>query len=111
MSYTLERKYSTTQQTRLKESVLNLLNQNFLGSYDLKKITYDGFESILPIEVTQSGVAGPVPTAIQEAGTAFILSQRVLRKNVKYTSAESIMNDKVTMDGLKKYLLKPMRIV
>lgn len=101
-----ERKYSTTQQTRLKESVLNLLNQNFVGSYDLKKITYDGFESILPIEVTQSGVAGPVPTAIQEAGTAFILSQRVLRKNVKYTSAESIMNDKVTMDGLKKIFTK-----
>ena len=51
-----------------------------------------------PLTILVSGAGGG------GAGTAFILSQRVLRKNVKYTSAESIMNDKVTMDGLKKIL-------
>jgi hypothetical protein len=58
------------------------------------------------VKVTQAGVAGPVPTAIQEAGSAFILTQ-VLRKNKKFASAADILNDVETKRGLEKIFKSP----
>lgn len=101
-----EKKLTATQQKKLKQDVLQMLNDNFFGSYEIGDIKYDGFESVLKLKVEQGGVAGPVPTAIQEAGSAFILTQ-VLRNNKKFASAADIMNDNDTKKGLEKIFKAP----
>ena len=101
-----EKKLTATQQKKLKQDVLKMLNDNFFGSYEIGDIKYDGFESVLKLKVEQGGVAGPVPTAIQEAGSAFILTQ-VLRKNKKFASAADILNDNDTKKGLEKIFKAP----
>ena len=78
-----DRKLTTTQQNKLKTDVLKILDENFYGSYEIGKVKIDGSDSLLSINVTQGGVAGSVPTAIQEAGSAFILTQ-VLKNNKKF---------------------------
>ena len=47
------------------------------------------------------GKGGSVKTAIQEEGSAFILTQ-VLKKNKKFESAKDIINDTETYKGLEK---------
>ena len=101
-----EKKLTATQQKKLKQDVLQMLNDNFFGSYEVGDIKYDGFESVLKLKVEQGGVAGPVPTAIQEAGSAFILTQ-VLKNNKKFASAADIMNDNDTKKGLEKIFKAP----
>ena len=101
-----EKKLTATQQKKLKQDVLQMLNDNFFGSYEIGDIKYDGFESVLKLKVEQGGVAGPVPTAIQEAGSAFILTQ-VLKNNKKFASASDIMNDNDTKKGLEKIFKAP----
>jgi len=101
-----EKKLTATQQKKLKQDVLQMLNDNFFGSYEIGDIKYDGFESVLKLKVEQGGVAGPVPTAIQEAGSAFILTQ-VLKKNKKFASAADILNDNDTKKGLEKIFKAP----
>ena len=101
-----EKKLTATQQKKLKQDVLKMLNDNFFGSYEIGDIKYDGFESVLKLKVEQGGVAGPVPTAIQEAGSAFILTQ-VLKKNKKFASAADILNDNDTKKGLEKIFKAP----
>ena len=101
-----ERKLNSTQQKKIKEEVLVKLQENFTGSYVVGNPEIDKFESVLPIKVTQSGVAGPVPTAIQEAGSAFILTQ-VLKKNKKFNSAADILDDTETKKGLEKIFKAP----
>ena len=101
-----EKKLTATQQKKLKQDVLKMLNDNFFGSYEIGDIKYDGFESVLKLKVEQGGVAGPVPTAIQEAGSAFILTQ-VLKNNKKFASAADIMNDNDTKKGLEKIFKAP----
>jgi hypothetical protein len=101
-----ERKLNSTQQKKIKEEVLVKLQENFTGSYVVGNPEIDKFESVLPIRVTQSGVAGPVPTAIQEAGSAFILTQ-VLKKNKKFNSAADILDDTETKKGLEKIFKAP----
>lgn len=101
-----EKKLTATQQKKLKQDVLQMLNDNFFGSYEIGDIKYDGFESVLKLKVEQGGVAGPVPTAIQEAGSAFILTQ-VLKNNKKFASAADIMNDNDTKKGLEKIFKAP----
>lgn len=101
-----EKKLTTIQQKKLKQDVLKMLNDNFYGSYEIGDIKYDGFESVLKLKVDQVGPAGSVPTAIQEAGSAFILTQ-VLKNNKKFTSAADIMNDNDTKKGLDKIFRAP----
>lgn len=101
-----EKKLTATQQKKLKQDVLQMLNDNFFGSYEIGDIKYDGFESVLKLKVEQGGVAGPVPTAIQEAGSAFILTQ-VLKNNKKFENASDIMNDNDTKKGLEKIFKAP----
>lgn len=101
-----DRKLTPTQQNKIKQDVLKILDENFYGSYEIGKIEFDGFDSILTINVSQSGVAGPVPTAIQEAGSAFILTQ-VLKRNKKFNSAADILNDSETKRGLDKIFKPP----
>ena len=101
-----DQKLNSTQQNKVKNGVLEILQENFYGSYELGDIKFDGFESLLLVKVTQGGVAGPVPTAIQEAGSAFILTQ-VLRKNKKFASAADILNDVETKKGLEKIFKPP----
>ena len=101
-----EKKLTATQQKKLKQDVLQMLNDNFFGSYEIGDIKYDGFESVLKLKVEQGGVAGPVPTAIQEAGSAFILTQ-VLKNNKKFASAADIMNDNDTKKGLERIFKAP----
>jgi hypothetical protein len=101
-----DQKLNPTQQKKVKDGVLGLLQENFSGSYELGDIKFDGFESLLLIKVSQGGVAGPVPTAIQEAGSAFILTQ-VLRKNKKFATAVDILNDVETKKGLEKIFKPP----
>jgi hypothetical protein len=108
-----DRKLTTGQKTTLKKKVIDLLEKNFYGSYEVKDIetvkdvefTREGKVEIesntLIIKVEQLGEAGSVPTAIQEEGSAYILTQ-VLRKNKKFTSAVDILNDTETNKGLEK---------
>jgi hypothetical protein len=113
------RKLTPGQKTSLKKEVSNLLEKNFYGSYEVNNIktTEDEDEEIdkktgkfevvkrlfntLTIKVEQLGEAGSVPTAKQEEGSAFILSQ-VLRKNKKFTKASDILNDTETKNELEK---------
>lgn len=99
----LKGKLNINQQNKIKNEVLDILNENFYGTYEIGKIKFDDEfdESFLSIKVTQSGVAGPVPTAKQEEGSAFILTQ-VLKRNKKFLSAEDILNDDETSKELKK---------
>jgi len=101
-----DKKLTPTQQKKIKDGVLGILQENFYGSYELGDIEFDGFESLLMVKVTQAGVAGPVPTAIQEAGSAFILTQ-VLKRNKKFESASDILNDVETKKGLDKIFKPP----
>ena len=101
-----DKKLNPTQQKKVKDGVLQLLQENFYGSYEVGNIKFDGFESLLLIKVSQGGVVGSVPTAIQESGSAFILSQ-VLKKNKKFASAADILNDSETKKGLEKIFKPP----
>ena len=104
----LKGKLNTTQQSKVKTEVLNILNENFYGEYEIGKIKFDDEfgESLLTIKVVQSGSSTTVPTAIQEAGSAFILTQ-VLKKNKKFTSAADILGDTETKKGLEKIFKAP----
>ena len=99
----LKGKLNTTQQSKVKTEVLNILNENFYGEYEIGKIKFDDEfgESLLTIKVVQSGSSTTVPTPIQESGSAFILTQ-VLKKNKKFNSAADILNDNDANTGLKK---------
>ena len=101
-----DQKLNPTQQKKVKDGVLGLLQENFSGSYELGDIKFDGFESLLVIKISQSGSVGPVPTKIQEKGSAFILTQ-VLRKNKKFATAADILNDVETKKGLEKIFESP----
>jgi len=96
-----EKKLNTTQQKKIKDDVINILRENFYGSYKIDNVKVGRFDSTLLLEIEQSGSMGPVPTDIQEEGSAFILTQ-VLKKNKKFTSANDILNDVETNNGLKK---------
>jgi hypothetical protein len=101
-----ERQLNTVQKKKIKDGVLEILQENFYGTYELGDIEVDRFESLLKIKVSQSGVAGSVPTAMQEAGSAFILTQ-VLKRNKKFESASDILNDVETKKGLDKIFKPP----
>ena len=101
-----ERQLNTVQKKKIKDGVLEILQENFYGTYELGDIEVDRFESLLKIKVSQSGVAGSVPTAMQEAGSAFILTQ-VLKKNKKFSSVADILNDNETKKGLDKIFKPP----
>lgn len=96
-----EKKLNTTQQKKIKDDVINILQENFYGSYKIDNVKVGRFDSTLLLEIEQSGSMGPVPTDIQEEGSAFVLTQ-VLKKNKKFTSANDILNDVETNNGLKK---------
>ena len=96
-----EKKLNTTQQKKIKDDVINILRENFYGSYKIDNVKVGRFDSTLLLEIEQSGSMGPVPTDIQEEGSAFVLTQ-VLKKNKKFTSANDILNDVETNNGLKK---------
>lgn len=101
-----DQKLNTSQKKKVKDDVVKILQENFYGSYELDDIKVGRFDSILSIEVSQGGYAGPVPTAIQEAGSAFILTQ-VLKKNKKFSSAADILSDVETKKGLEKIFKPP----
>ena len=47
-----DKKLTPTQQKKIKDGVLGILQENFYGSYELGNIEFDGFESLLLIKVT-----------------------------------------------------------
>ena len=95
------RSLTKAQKGKISAGVLTLLEENFIGSYKLDDFKYSSGESVLKIKVEQGGVAGAVPTAIQEAGSAYIMT-RVLIKNKKFRSAEEILSDNETKSGIEK---------
>ena len=48
-----DQKLNPTQQKKVKDGVLGLLQENFSGSYELGDIKFDGFESLLVIKISQ----------------------------------------------------------
>ena len=96
-----EKKFNLAQEKALKNNVTKILDENFSGSYELGKLEYDAGESILMIKIADSGAPPKIPTDIQEAGSAFVLTQ-VLKKNKKFTSGADILNDADTRSGLDK---------
>ena len=94
-------KLTTAKQTKITNEVLSKLTENFEGSYDLGKFKYDDGETIFTIKVTKSGVAGTVPTDVQEEGSAYVMT-RVLKNNKKFSSAADILSDVETKKGLDK---------
>ena len=96
-----EKKFTPAQEKTLRTTVTKILDENFLGSYELGDLDYDAGESILMIKIADSGAPPKIPTDIQEAGSAFVLTQ-VLKKNKKFTSAADILNDADTRGGLDK---------
>lgn len=99
-------KLTPTQQKKLKSDLIELLDENFSGSYEIDNIKVVGSKTKLNIKVSQGGVSGPVPTAIQEAGSAFILTQ-VIKNNKKFLSANDILSDNETKKGLEKIFKEP----
>lgn len=95
------RSLTKAQKGKISAGVLTLLEENFIGSYKLDDFKYSSGESVLKIKVEQGGVAGAVPTAIQEAGSAYIMT-RVLIKNKKFRTAEEILSDNETKSGIEK---------
>ena len=95
------RTLTKVQEGRISAGVLTLLEENFIGSYKLDDFKYRSGENVLKLKVEQGGVAGAVPTAIQEAGSAYIMT-RVLVKNKKFRTAEEILSDNETKSGLEK---------
>ena len=90
------------------DEVKKLLQKKFEKGNRLILSTRDGRLRINPEEVYISfkqrpkvGKGGSVKTAIQEEGSAFILTQ-VLKNNKKFESAKDIINDTVTYKGLEK---------
>ena len=90
------------------DEVKKLLQKKFEKGNRLILSTRDGRLRINPEEVYISfkqrpkvGKGGSVKTAIQEEGSAFILTQ-VLKKNKKFESAKDILNDTETYKGLEK---------
>jgi|TARA_Y100000033_G_C2746415_1_gene111335 hypothetical protein len=90
------------------DEVKKLLQKKFEKGNRLILSTRDGRLRINPEEVYISfkqrpkvGKGGSVKTAIQEEGSAFILTQ-VLKKNKKFESAKDIINDTETYKGLEK---------
>ena len=59
-------KLTSTKQNKISSDVYAKLTENFDGTYELKKFKYDDGETLLGIKVSKSGVAGAVPTDIQE---------------------------------------------
>lgn len=94
-------KLTTAKQTKITNEVLSKLTENFEGSYDLGKFKYNDGETIFTIKVTKSGVAGTVPTDVQEEGSAYVMT-RVLKNNKKFSSAADILSDVETKKGLDK---------
>ena len=93
------------------DEVKKLLQKKFEKGKRLILSTRDGRLRINPEEVYISFKQRPkagkkssgsaVKTAIQEEGSAFILTQ-VLKKNKKFESAKDIINDTETYKGLEK---------
>ena len=90
------------------DEVKKLLQKKFEKGKRLILSTRDGRLRINPEEVyisfkqrPKAGKGGSVKTAIQEEGSAFILTQ-VLKKNKKFESAKDILNDTETYKGLEK---------
>jgi len=94
-------KLTTAKQTKITNDVLSKLSENFDGFYDLGGFKYEDGETKFTIKVTKSGVAGSVPTDIQEEGSAFVMT-RVLKNNKKFSSAGDILSDANTKKGLDK---------
>lgn len=97
-------KLTQDQKKKISKDVLNILDDNFSGTFSLGKFTHSsefGDETSLSVLVDQGGVAGPTPTAVQEKGTTFVLNQ-VLKNNKKFDSGSDILSDKDTYDGLVK---------
>ena len=94
-----EKKFTASQEKTLRNDVTKILDENFSGSYELGKLNYDVGESILTIEIEDSGAPPKIPTAMHEAGSAFVLD-RVLRNNKKFTSPADILDDVDTKKGL-----------
>lgn len=99
-------KLTASQQNKIKTDIIKLLDQNFSGSYEINNVKVVGSKTKLDIKVAQAGVAGPVPTAIQEAGSAFILTE-VIKNNKKFLSANDILSDTETKKGLEKIFREP----
>ena len=90
------------------DEVKKLLQKKFEKGKRLILSTRDGRLRINPEEVyisfkqrPKAGKGGSVKTAIQEEGSAFILTQ-VLKKNKKFESAKDILNDTENYKGLEK---------
>ena len=96
-----EKKFTPAQEKTLRTNVTKILDENFSGSYELGDLDYDAGESILMIKIADSGAPPKIPTDIQEAGSAFVLTQ-VLKKNKKFTSGADILGDSDTKSGLDK---------
>ena len=94
-------KLTSAKQKKIINDVLSKLTANFDGTCDLGKFKYFEGETIFTIKVTKSGVAGSVPTDIQEEGSAFVMT-RVLKNNKKFSTAADIVSDAETMKGLDK---------
>jgi|TARA_B100000902_G_scaffold137246_1_gene135459 hypothetical protein len=94
-------KLTSAKQNKISSDVYAKLTENFDGTYELKKFKYDDGETILGIKVSKSGVAGAVPTDIQEEGSAFVMT-RVLTNNKKFSKSADIFTDSETRKGLEK---------
>jgi hypothetical protein len=101
LELTFKGKLNASQQKKLKEDLSKLLSKNFSGEFDLgkTKVVNDKFK--LWIDIEQIGTSGPVPTEIQEAGSAFVMTQ-VIKYNKKFVNANDILNDLDTKNGLEK---------
>lgn len=99
---TFKAKLNTTQQKKLKEQTNKLLSENFSGSFKLERTKVTSNDKfILWVDIEQTGSSGPVPTSIQEEGSAFVLTQ-VIKYNKKFLTSNDILNDDETKKGLEK---------
>jgi hypothetical protein len=108
-------KLTSSQKEYIKDNVNKILNNNFYGKFEVMNVRTiedevlnkntgkfeDEIFNTLKIKVEGLGIESAAPTAVQEAGSAFIMTQ-VLRKNKKFLSKEDILNDDETNKGLEK---------
>jgi len=108
-------KLTSSQKEYIKDNVNKILNNNFYGKFEVMNVRTienevlnkntgkfeDEIFNALKIKVEGLGSESTAPTAIQEAGSAFIMTQ-VLKKNKKFLSKEDILNDDETNKGLEK---------
>lgn len=101
------------KKNNIKSNLIKIMSKNFTGVYEVLDVktkkdiefTRDGKIEIefstISISVEQLGSEGPAPTAVQEEGSSFVMTQ-VIKNNKKFTSPNDILNDKETYDGLQK---------